>query len=314
MTDALHNHAAVYDDRATRSASDDRATAPAPADESGTSPAPPRRTWWRQPFSPLRRVWRMRLWRSRLVRLLFALGVLAIVLAIVAFGILRVLGARDKIATLTLPFVEEFTTVDLSKWLTREGVWVLRQDSLAQLANLEKPAQLYLPAKIAADQPYHVSTYVIFGGSTRAAGVNFNAQYPNLTKQQHQVRIVRHEATAAEAGALPPPAMELVAGYTDEQGVFVPQVAVPFTLDTVQYRLDVYVLGNSFTVQLNGQTLIERRPLFYTGGLVGFVAEGPARFDALRITTAQTREPGEQVYVSDFEQTPGGAGWAESGL
>ena len=305
MTDALHNRAAAYDDLAAHDNSNERA----PADGGAPSPKLVRRAWWRHPFSPWRRMWRWRLLRSRLVRLLFALGVVAIVLAIVAFGILRVLGARDKIASLTLPFVEEFTTVDLSKWLTREGVWVLRQDSLAQLANLEKPAQLYLPGKIAADQPYHVSTYVIFGGSTRAAGVNFNAQFPNLTKQQHQVRIVRHEAAAAVAGALPPPTMELVAGYTDEQGAFVPQVAVPFTLDTLQYRLDVYVLGNSFTIQLNGQTMIERRPLFYTGGLVGFVAEGPARFDALRITTAQTREPGEQVYVSDFEQTPGGAGW-----
>jgi len=305
MTDALHNRAAAYDDLAAHDNSNERA----PADGGAPSPKLVRRAWWRHPFSLLRRMWRWRLLRSRLVRLLFALGVVAIVLAIVAFGILRVLGARDKIASLTLPFVEEFTTVDLSKWLTREGVWVLRQDSLAQLANLEKPAQLYLPGKLAADQPYHVSTYVIFGGSTRAAGVNFNAQFPDLTKQQHQVRIVRHEGAAAVAGALPPPTMELVAGYTDEQGVFVPQVAVPFTLDTVQYRLDVYVLGNSFTVQLNGQTMIERRPLFYTGGLVGFVAEGPARFDALRITTAQTREPGEQVYVSDFEQTPGGAGW-----
>lgn len=309
MTDALHNHTAMYDDLTAHDNGDDRATAPTPAENGAPSSQSVRRARWRQPFSPFRSLWRMRLWRSRLVRLLFALGVLAIVLAIVAFGILRVLGARDKIAALTLPFVEEFTTVDVSKWLTREGVWVLRQDSLAQLANLEKQAQLYLPAKIAADQPYHVSTYVIFGGSTRAAGVNFNAQYPNLVRQQHQVRIVRHEATAAESGALPPPTMELVAGYTDEQGAFVPQVAVPFALDTVQYRLDVYVLGNSFTVQLNGQTMIERRPLFYTGGLVGFVAEGPARFDALRITTAQTREPGEQVYVSDFEQTPGGAGW-----
>lgn len=305
MTDALHNRAAAYDDLAAHDNSNERA----PADGGAPSPKLVRRAWWRHPFSLLQRMWRWRLLRSRLVRLLFALGVVAIVLAIVAFGILRVLGARDKIASLTLPFVEEFTTVDLSKWLTREGVWVLRQDSLAQLANLEKPAQLYLPGKIAADQPYHVSTYVIFGGSTRVAGVNFNAQFPNLTKQQHQVRIVRHEAAAAVAGALPPPTMELVAGYTDEQGAFVPQVAVPFTLDTLQYRLDVYVLGNSFTIQLNGQTMIERRPLFYTGGLVGFVAEGPARFDALRITTAQTREPGEQVYVSDFEQTPGGAGW-----
>lgn len=80
------------------------------------------------------------------------------------------------------------------------------KDALAQLANLESGA-LFLPAKIAADQPYHLSTYVIFGGSTRAAGVNFNVQYPALTTQTHQVVIRRTEAPAAEDGALPPPAM-----------------------------------------------------------------------------------------------------------
>lgn len=272
--------------------------------------APPaKRSWlrfWRAPLARLKRSW---LYRSRLVRLVVGLGVLAIVLGIIAFGILRVLGPRDKIKPFTLPFVEEFTTVELTTWLTRGGVWNLRQDMLAQLANLEKQAQLYLPYKMAADQPYHISAYVIFGGSTRAAGVNFNAQYPDITKQQHQVYIARTEAATAEEGALPPPAMELIAGYTDENGEFVRQVTVPFDLDTVQYRLDVYVLGNNYTVQLNGQTMIERRPVFYANGLVGFVAEGPARFDTLRITTAQTRDPGEQVYVSDFDQTPGGAGW-----
>jgi len=250
-----------------------------------------------------------RLWRSKLVRLLMALAVLAVVFGVLAFGLLRVIGPRDRIGNFTLPFAEEFSTVDIKTWITREGVWALRQDMLAQIANLEKPAQLYAPYRMPPEQPYHLSAYMVFSRSTRAAGLNFNAQYPDLTKKQHQVFISRLEAAAAEDGALPPPVMELVAGYTDESGKFVRQVTVPFELDTVQYRLDVYVLGNSYTVQLNGQTMIERRPTFYPNGLVGFVAEGTARFDTLRITTAETREPGNQVYVSDFEATPGGAGW-----
>jgi len=289
----------------------DMPTAPPDSPEVTPSPAPApkKHAWLRFRRAPLARLKRSWLYRSRLVRLVVGLGVLAIVLGIIAFGILRVLGPRDKIKPFALPFVEEFTTVDVNTWLTRGGVWNLRQDMLAQLANLEKQAQLYLPYKLAADQPYHISAYVIFGGSTRAAGVNFNAQYPNITNQQHQVYIARTEAATAENGVLPPPTMELIAGYTDENSEFVRQVTVPFDLDTVQYRLDVYVLGNSYTVQLNGQTMIERRPVFYPNGLVGFVTEGPARFDTLRITTAQTRDPGEQVYVSDFDQTPGGAGW-----
>jgi hypothetical protein len=69
------------------------------------------------------------------------------------------------------------------------------------------------------------------------------------------------------------------------------------------------VLGNTYTVQLNGQTLIDRRPLFFQNGLVGYTTLGPARFDTLKITTAETTEPGDQVYVSDFDQQPAGAGW-----
>ena len=325
MSKSSHNGAATQTSTpptdtptpAPEAAHTDAADAPAaPPDSPEVAPpaaspaAPPvkrrRLRFWRAPLARLKRSW---LYRSRLVRLVVGLGMLAIVMGIIAFGILRVLGPRDKIKPFTLPFVEEFATVEVNTWLTRGGVWNLRQDALAQLANLEKQAQIYLPYKLAADQPYHISAYVIFGGSTRAAGVNFNAQYPDITKQQHQVYIARTEATTAEDGALPPPAMELIAGYTDENGEFVRQVTVPFDLDTVQYRLDVYVLGNNYTVQLNGQTMIERRPVFYANGLVGFVAEGPARFDTLRITTAQTRDPGEQVYVSDFDQTPGGAGW-----
>lgn len=258
------------------------------------------------PFGRLRRI---RLFRSRWVRLTLGLGVSALLLAILAFGLLRVLGPRDKIGVLSMPYTEQFVTVELKKWIARDGVWSLRQDMLAQAANLEKQAQIYLPLKIPTEQPYHLSTYIVLGKSTRGAGVDFNAQYPDLPNKQHQVYIARIEAGAATDGALPAPTMELVAGYTDESGAFVRQVSVPFALDTVEYRLDVYVLGNNYTVQLNGQTMIERRPLFYDGGLVGYMAEGPARFDTLRITTAETRDPGEQVYVSDFDQTPGGAGW-----
>ncbi len=103
--------------------------------------------------------------------------------------------------------------------------------------------------------------------------------------------------------------MELVAGYTDKDGKFIKQVSVPFGPDSGEYRLDLFVLGNTYTVQVNGQTLVDRRPLFYPNGLVGYHTLGPARFDTLKITTATTDDPGEQVYVSDFDQNPGGAGW-----
>ncbi len=263
----------------------------------------------RQPSRIKRALARVR--RSRLLRLGIALAVVAVVLLGLAYGVLRVLGPKEKFAPLDLPYVQDFSDIDPRTWFISDGIWSLRQEMLAQAANLNKPADIYIPGQIAKEQPYHISTYITFAKSTQEAGVNFNAQYPKMTTQQHQVFVARHSPDPGtdNAATADIPAMELVAGYTDENGEFVRQVTVPFDFDSEEYRLDVYVLGNTYTVQLNGQTMIERRPLFFANGLVGFHTLGPAKFDTLKITTAETKEPGEKIYISDFDQQPAGAGW-----
>ena len=261
----------------------------------------------------LSRVGRMiaRVRRSRLLRLGIAIAVIGVVLLGLAYGVLRVLGPKEKFAPLSLPYVQNFADVDPRTWFISDGVWSLRQEMLAQAANLNKPADIYIPGQIAKEQPYHISTYIALSKSTQEAGVNFNAQYPKMTTQEHQVYIGRRSEDAGtdSSAQTPAPAMELVAGYTDENGEFLRQVAVPFDFDSEEYRLDIYVLGNTYTVQLNGQTMIERRPLFFANGLVGYHTLGPAKFDTLKITTAETKEPGEKIYISDFDQQPAGAGW-----
>lgn len=257
--------------------------------------------------------WRLflaRLWKSKLLRLAFALTTVLIVLGVLALAVTRVLGTRGRFSTFALPYVQDFTDVDVKAWFTSDGVWSLRQGMLAQAANLNKPAYLYVPSKMPDEQPYHLSTYITLAKPTQEAGISFNAQYPKMTTQQHRVYIARPPAPQEGADAAATPAgPELVAGYTDETGNFVKQVSVPLEGELDEYRLDLYVLGNTYTVQLNGQTLIERRPLFYPNGLIGFYTLGPVKFDMLKLTTAETEQPGEQVYVSDFTETPGGAGW-----
>ena len=269
------------------------------SDENAGEPSPPGEP-------PTRR--RLPKWLLWMVRI----AVIAVALAALAYGLLRVLGPSDSFATFTLPYVQDFTDVDTREWFLGDGIWSIRDEMLVQVANLTKPASIYVPKRVADDQPYHLSTYIVFAKSTEQAGVNFNAQYPKMSEQQHQVYITRRSAdlsaeTSGEGDVLLD--MELVAGYTDANGEFVMQISVPFGPNTGEYRLDLYVLGNTYTVQLNGQTLIDRRPLFYKNGVVGYYTFGPARFDTLKLTTAETEEPGEQVYVSDFDQNPGGAGW-----
>lgn len=249
-----------------------------------------------------------RLRRSKIVRLAGGLLVVAALLGILAITLMRLLGPQDRFTAFSLPYVQDFSDLDVKRWFSAAGVWSIRNETLAQTTNLDEPAQIFVPQKLTPEQLYHLSTYISLSDRTRAAGVNFNAQYQDLTGKLHRVAVARKsddtDRSASAAGA-----MELIAGYTDPEGAFVPQVTVPFTSTAQDYRLDLYVLGNTYLVQLNGQTLIDRRPLFYPNGLVGFYALGPATFDTLKLSVAEDRPPGERVYVSDFDQAPGGAGW-----
>ena len=186
----------------------------------------------RKPSRVKRAIARVR--RSRWLRLGIALAVIGVVLFGLAYGVLRVLGPKEKFAPLDLPYVQHFADMDPRKWFISDGVWSLRQEMLAQAANLNKPADIYIPGQIVKEQPYHLSTYITFTKSTQEAGVNFNAQYPKMTTQQHQVFVARRseDAGSDSATAADAPAMELVAGYTDENGEFVRQVTVPFDIDS----------------------------------------------------------------------------------
>lgn len=255
-------------------------------------------TWSIVARLPFERV-RKRLARGLPIRRLSGLALLGFVLLVLALAITRILGPRQSFTAFELPYVQDFSDVDIKSWFSDRGMWALREEMLAQTANLEQPANIFVPYRLDAAQPYHLSVYLTLAKNTRAVGVNFNAQYPNLTTQLHRVMINR-----SEGGDL-----ELAAGYTDSEGNFVNQVTVPLDTDTQKYRLDLYVLDKTYTVQLNGQNLIERRPLFYPNGLIGFYSLGPARFDTLKITAAIAEQPHELVYVSDFDSKPGGAGW-----
>ncbi|MCL6512337.1 MAG: hypothetical protein K6U78_16820, partial [Anaerolineae bacterium] len=110
-----------------------------------------------------------------------------------AFAITRILGPRQRLAAFELPYVQDFSDADIKSWFSDRGVWSLREETLAQTANLEQAANIFVPQRLDADQPYHLSVYLTLAKSTRAAGINFNAQYPRLTAQLHRVTINRTE-------------------------------------------------------------------------------------------------------------------------
>jgi hypothetical protein len=233
---------------------------------------------------------------------IFLLFVIAAVLGLAAGIFLMVRRSRssDKpVATFTFPYVQNFDDVNLRPWYINGGVWTIRDQALLQTVGGEKPGQIHIPLALPEDQPYHMSAYVTLKRDTKAAGISFNAQYPDLADQQHRVYLSRPNDET----------MDLVAGYMDEIGSFVPQAQVPLPPDLNEFRLDLFVYDNAYLVQLNGQRVIDRRPLFYKNGLVGFYSIGSSIFDSVKITGADSVNPGDLVYVSDFDQDPGGVGW-----
>ena len=224
-------------------------------------------------------------------------------LVVVAGGIfvaLQVLVAPDQpVTTYTLPYTQTFDEVNLKRWFSKTGVWTIRTGTLMQTVGGEEAGQMHIPLKVPEDASYHASVFITLKKDTKQAGLSFNAQYPDLIAKQHRVYIDRLNAET----------LELVAGYMDDTGAFVTQARVPLTVNTTEFRLDVYVYSNSYLVQINGQRLIENRPLFYHNGMIGFYALGSSVFDNYKLTAADNPNPGDMVYTSDFEKEPGGAGW-----
>ena len=94
------------------------------------------------------------------------------------------------------------------------------------------------------------------------------------------------------------------------------------------FRLDVLVGEKTYDVQINGETLIEDRPLDYHNGLVGLFATGLASFDTLTLTAVEETAysvdiaevetlptnlapsvVGDIVYTSNFKGCAGMTGW-----
>ncbi|MFZ5878769.1 MAG: hypothetical protein ACOY0R_05320 [Chloroflexota bacterium] len=216
------------------------------------------------------------------------------------FVALQVLLSPDQpVTTYTLPYTQNFDEVNLRRWFTNKGVWTIREGKLLQTVGGDEAGQVHIPLKLPEDQAYHASVYITLKKDSKNVGLSFNAQYPDLIEKQHRIYISR----------INPDLIELVAGYVDETGSFTTQAQVPLTVNTTEFRVDLYVFSNTYLVQVNGQRLIENRPLYYKNGMVGFYALGPVIFDTYKLTAAENQNPGDMVYTSDFDQDPGGAGW-----
>jgi len=252
---------------------------------------------------------------------LLPFGLIVLVLFFINWGLRTQIGADESFDTFELPYVQPFDDVAINRWFMSGGAWSLDNGSLIQSDEGAEVTKIFVPHWLVKGEPYHLTVDVTLSASTQAVGVNFNAQYPDIHHNHQRVYLTRNGSKT-----------ELVAGRADEDNGFEAQVttAVPSTDDTL--RLDLFVHETSYDVHINGQPLIENRPLMYYDGLVGlFAIGGPTMFDNLQLdgiddtfsvdlavteeesVTGAYPDVGNLLYTSNFNSSAGDAGWVSFG-
>ncbi len=258
---------------------------------------------------------------KRLRSVVLPLGLIGLALLFINWGLHKVFNPPEPFNTYALPYSQGFEEVVITRWFAGGGDWAIRDEALMQSDESVEAAQIFIPHWLVKGQPYRYSAQISLSDTAQAAGLNFNAQYPRIYSNHHRAIVVRNRNNGDQ--------LELIAGYVDEVDGFQRQVSVPIPTEMQTLRLDVVVHEDTYDVQLNGQTMLEKRPLVYHDGLLGmYAAGGPASFDNVSVTTAEDAAysveivevesglsdaghyvAGDLVYTSQFAGVSGGTGW-----
>jgi len=254
------------------------------------------------------------------------LALIGLALLFLNWGLHKVFKPPEPFSTYTLPYSQGFEEVVITRWFAGGGDWTIRDGALMQADESIEAAQIFIPRWLVKGQPYRYSAQISLSDTAQAAGLSFNAQYPRIYSNHHRAIVARVLSLSKGRNG---DQLELIAGYVDEVDGFQPQVSVPIPTEMQTLRLDVVVHEDTYDVQLNGQTMLEKRPLVYHDGLLGmYAAGGPVSFDNVVVSTAEDTAysvevlevesglsdaghyvAGDLVYTSQFAGVSGGTGW-----
>jgi hypothetical protein len=259
-----------------------------------------------RPFSSLHRSRLIRRWPLTILPALL----IVFTLLFINWRLRSSFAPEEPFSTFALPYYQNFDDVPVNRWFMSGGKWLVDGGTLAQTDNSANLAKIFVPKWLAEGEPYQLAVELTLSESTKAAGVNFNAQYPEIQRDHERVYISREGEK-----------LELLAGVADEAGGFQAsaRVAVPSAADT--FKLDLLVHGTTYDVLIDDEPLLQNRPLTYFDGLVGlFAINGPTEFDDLSIevlddsftlelstvepelATAVDVDEGQSLYASDFSE------------
>ena len=96
------------------------------------------------------------------------------------------------------------------------GKWLVEAGALVQTDSSAEVAKIFVPKWLAEGEPYQLAVELTLSEGAQAAGVNFNAQYPEIQRDHERVYVSREGDQ-----------LELLAGVADEEGGFQASARVP---------------------------------------------------------------------------------------
>ncbi|UCC54359.1 MAG: hypothetical protein JSV68_10405, partial [Anaerolineaceae bacterium] len=259
-----------------------------------------------QPLASLRRLRLIRRWPYTILPALL----IVFALVFINWRLRSKLAPEEPFSTFALPYYQTFDDVPVNRWFMGGGKWLVDGGTLTQENNSAEVAKIFVPKWLAEGEPYQLAVELTLTEDTQAAGVNFNAQYPEIQRDHERVYVSREGDQ-----------MELLAGVADEEGGFQASARVPIPSAADTLTLDLLVRGTTYDVLIDGEPLLQNRPLTYFDGLVGlFAINGPTEFDDLSIevlddsftlelstvepqlATAVDVDEGQSLYASDFSE------------
>jgi hypothetical protein len=225
---------------------------------------------------------------------------IALAIVFLNWGLRAKIGPDQPFDTFEFPYSETFEGTRINRWFMSGGKWMLAGSALVQVEEGEEPAKIFVPHWLPDDQAYLVSVDIELSEGTQEAGINFNAQYPDIQQNHQRVYFTRQGSET-----------RLISGSVENGFLERESITLPSSADSL--RLDVLVDASTYDIHVNGRALIEERPLSNFNGLVGLYAMGgPTTFDNLTLSAIDDGED-DVIYRSEFGDSAGSAGWTAFG-
>lgn len=208
---------------------------------------------------------------------------LALGLWVVANGVIFFAIYGDTLTPLTIPYFENFTTLQRVDYRQFGGQWHIQDQALVQRDDQLPDLFAVIPLTLEEDQSYQVGVHLKVLSGANGAGLLFNMQRKGEKRQSNLVRFGRDGDN-----------FYIVFGYFDKSDEFVQQGTLPASDISQGVDLAVAIHGDFYDVLVNQQPQQRNIPLHYHGGHIA-------------LTTWFSSVLFDDVFINAIDQTAAGS-------